>query len=57
MGYRTGYRLDWRLVGRDNRLLDSGEIDSGFWDRRSALEALGASDETAVEEPEAIPPW
>jgi hypothetical protein len=37
-----GYRLDWRLLGRDNRLLDSGEIDSGFRDRRSALEALGA---------------
>ena len=37
-----GYRLDWRLIGRDNRLLDSGEIDSGFRDRRSALEALGA---------------
>ena len=37
-----GYRFDWRLVGRDNRLLDSGEIDSGFRDRRSALEALGA---------------
>ena len=36
------YRLDWRLVGRENRLLDSGEIDSGFRDRRSALEALGA---------------
>ena len=37
-----GYCLDWRLLGRDNRLLDSGEIDSGFRDRRSALEALGA---------------
>src|SRR5829696_7652730 len=37
-----GYRLDWRLLGRENRLLDSGEIDSGFRDRRSALEALGA---------------
>ena len=37
-----GYRLDWRLVGRENRLLDSGEIDSGFRDRRSALEALGS---------------
>src|SRR3954471_16174194 len=37
-----GYRLGWRLVGRANRLLDSGEIDSGFRDRRSALEALGA---------------
>ena len=37
-----GYRLEWRLLGRENRLLDSGEIDSGFRDRRSALEALGA---------------
>ena len=37
-----GYRLDWQLVGRENRLLDSGEIDSGFRDCRSALEALGA---------------
>ena len=37
-----GYRLDWRLVGRENRLLDSGEMDSDFRDRRSALEALGA---------------
>jgi hypothetical protein len=37
-----GYRLDWRLVGRDNRHLDGGEIDSGFRDRRSALAALGA---------------
>jgi hypothetical protein len=37
-----GYRLEWRFVGRENRLLDSGEIDNGFRDRRSALEALGA---------------
>jgi len=37
-----GYRLDWRLLGRDNRLLDSGEIDRGFRERRSALEALAA---------------
>jgi len=37
-----GYRLDWRLLGRDNRLLDSGEIDNGFRDRRSALETLAA---------------
>ena len=37
-----GYRLEWRLLGRENRLLDSGEIDNGFRDRRSALEALGA---------------
>src|SRR5689334_3040302 len=36
------YHLGWRLLGRDDRLLDSGEIDSGFRDRRSALEALGA---------------
>ena len=35
-----GYRLDWRLIGRENRLLDGGEIDSGFRDRRSALEGL-----------------
>ena len=37
-----GYRLEWRLLGREHRLLDSGEIDNGFRDRRSALEALGA---------------
>ena len=37
-----GYRLEWRLVGREHRLLDSGEIDNGFRDCRSALEALGA---------------
>src|SRR3954452_14773240 len=37
-----GYRLEWRLLGREHRLLDSGEIDSGFPDRRSALEALSA---------------
>ena len=37
-----GYRLEWRLIGREHRLLDSGEIDNGFRDRRSALEALGA---------------
>ena len=37
-----GYRLEWRLVGRENRLLDSGEIESGFRDRRTALEALAA---------------
>ena len=37
-----GYRLEWRLLGREHRLLDSGEIDHGFPDRRSALEALSA---------------
>ena len=37
-----GYRLEWRLVGRENRLLDSGEIDNGFRDRQTALQALSA---------------
>ena len=37
-----GYRLEWRLVGRENRLLDSGEIDNGFRDRHAALQALSA---------------
>ena len=37
-----GYRLEWRLVGRENRLIDSGEIDNGFRDRHSALQALSA---------------
>ncbi len=37
-----GYRLEWRLLGRENRLLDSGEIDSGFPDRQAALQALSA---------------
>jgi len=37
-----GYRLEWRLLGLGHRLLDSGEIDHGFLDRRSALEALSA---------------
>lgn len=36
------YRVHWRLLGRDNRLLDSGEIDNGFEDRRAALQVLGA---------------
>jgi hypothetical protein len=37
-----GYRLDWRLLGRESRMLDSGEIDGDFRDRRAALEALAA---------------
>ncbi len=37
-----GYRLEWRLVGREHRLLDSGEIDHGFPDRQTAFQALGA---------------
>lgn len=36
------YRLRWRLVGRGNRVLDSGEIDSGFPDRPSGVQALAA---------------
>jgi len=35
-----GYRLEWRLVGLGNRLLDSGEIDNGFPDHQTALQAL-----------------
>jgi hypothetical protein len=35
-----GYRLEWRLLGRGNRLLDAGEIDGDFADRRSARAAL-----------------
>ena len=37
-----GYRLEWRLLGREGRFLDSGEIDDDFPDRGSALLALGA---------------
>ncbi len=37
-----GYRLEWRLLGREDRLLDSGEIDSGLRDRQAALQALSA---------------
>ena len=37
-----GYRLEWRLLGREHRLLDSGELNNGFRDQRSALEALSA---------------
>src|SRR4051812_39535557 len=36
------YRLEWRLVGRASRSLDSGEIDEAFPDRTSALQALNA---------------
>ena len=37
-----GCRLEWRLLGREDRLLDKGEIDSGFRDRQAALQALSA---------------
>jgi len=33
------YRLEWRLVGRANQLLDSGTFDGDYADRPSALEA------------------
>lgn len=36
------YRLEWRLLGRENRLLDKGEIDDGFRERQAALQALSA---------------
>jgi hypothetical protein len=36
------YRVHWRLLGRGNRLLDSGELDGGFADRQAALLAIGA---------------
>jgi len=36
------YRLEWRLVGRADRILDRGRIDGDFADRASALEALNA---------------
>ena len=34
------YRLQWCLVGRAGRHLDSGEIDEAFSDRTSALQSL-----------------
>ena len=37
-----GYRLEWRLVARGDRVLDSGEIDNGFPDHQTALQALDA---------------
>jgi len=37
-----GYRLEWRLLGREDRLLDSGEIEGGFQDRQAAVQALSA---------------
>jgi hypothetical protein len=36
------HHLQWRLLGHENRLLDNGEIESGFPDRRSAIQALAA---------------
>ena len=35
-----GCRLEWRLLGREDRLLDKGEIDGDFRDRQAALQAL-----------------
>src|SRR3954465_15540851 len=39
---RMRHHLQWRLLGHENRLLDNGEIESGFPDRRSAIQALAA---------------
>ena len=36
------HQLEWRLVGRENRLLNAGEIDGDLADRASALQALHA---------------
>ena len=36
------YRLEWRLVGRASRPLDSGTLEEAFLDRASALQALNA---------------
>jgi hypothetical protein len=36
------YRLEWRLVGRADRILDKGRIDGDFADRAAALETLNA---------------
>src|SRR3954462_4644715 len=41
-GVRMTYRLQWCLVGRAGRHLDSGEIDEAFPDPTSALQALNA---------------
>ena len=37
-----GYRLEWRLLGREGRFLARGETDDDLPDRQSALLALGA---------------
>jgi hypothetical protein len=36
------YRLEWRLLGRADRILDKGRIDGDFADRAAALETLNA---------------
>jgi hypothetical protein len=36
------YRLEWRLIGRADRVLDKGRIDGDFADRAAALETLNA---------------
>jgi hypothetical protein len=36
----VAYRVEWRLVGRESRLLDQGEIDGDLADRAAALQAL-----------------
>jgi len=36
------YRLHWRLLGREGRYLDGGEIEGGFHDRHDAMQMLAA---------------
>lgn len=36
------YCLEWRLLGREEKCLDRGEIDGGFHERLEAMQALGA---------------
>ena len=35
-----GYRLEWRLLGHDSRLLDTGDIEGDLVDHQSAMGAL-----------------
>src|SRR4051794_36516119 len=37
-----GYRLEWRLLGRENQLLDLGDLDGVFPNEQCAYEALAA---------------
>ena len=37
-----GYRLEWRLLGRENQLLDLGDLDGVFPNEQRAYEALAA---------------
>ena len=37
-----GYRLEWRLLGRESQLLDLGDLDGVFPNEQCAYEALAA---------------